>query len=244
MSYLFHFSLCRYSLHLDTEQCARSPERRATARTLRVWNRLLRRPIFILSGNGAVFVRDRERDPPRLGWQLLSKCRRHFSKFKCWQFVSPHWRHSCRSSRPELRQQNRRGAHGRYEGDHSDLHSERRCRAGLRRVDPQSANVHACKVRRSDSHSSNLGNTTAKDRCQELRSFNERPPCTLNHRLWRRCRPGGSDRRDRRFSWTILRLPCVLLFRRSQQDCPETLEKEMAWKPGDDCIASTTRHRP
>ena len=44
---LFHFSLCRCSLHLDTEQCARSPERRATARTLRVWNRLLRRPIFI-----------------------------------------------------------------------------------------------------------------------------------------------------------------------------------------------------
>ena len=24
----------------------------------------------------------------------------------------------------------------------------------------------------------------------------------------------------------------------------ETLEKEMAWKPGDDCTASTTRHRP
>ena len=71
------------------------------------------------------------------------------------------------------------------------------------------------------SHSSNLGNTTAKDRCQELRSFAERPLCTLNHRIWRKCRPGGTDRRDRRFSWTILRLPCVLLFRRSQQDCPK-----------------------
>ena len=81
------------------------------------------------------------------------------------------------------------------------------------------AHVHACKVRRSDSHRSNLGSTTAKDRCQDLRSFVERPLCTLDHRLWRRCRPGGQDQRDRRFHWNALRLPCVFYNRRSQQDC-------------------------
>ena len=42
-------------------------------------------------------------------------------------------------------------------------------------MDTQSAHVHACKVRRSDSHCSNLGSTTAEDRCQDLRSFAERP---------------------------------------------------------------------
>ena len=50
-------------------------------------------------------------------------------------------------------------------------------------VDTQCA--HAYKVRRSDSHCSNLGSTTAKDRCQDLRSFAERPLCTMDHCLWR-----------------------------------------------------------
>ena len=54
--------------------------------------------------------------------------------------------------------------HGRCEGDRTALHVERDCRPGLRRVDThKSAHVHARKVRRSDSHGSNLDSTTAKD---------------------------------------------------------------------------------
>ena len=60
-----------------------------------------------------------------------------------------------------------------------------------------------------------------KDRCQDLRSFAERPLCTLDHLLWRRCRPGGRVQRDRRFRWKALRLPCVFYNRRSQHDCPK-----------------------
>ena len=37
--------------------------------------------------------------------------------------------------------------HGRCAGDRRALHVERDCRTGLRRVDTQSAHVHACKVR-------------------------------------------------------------------------------------------------
>ena len=62
--------------------------------------------------------------------------------------------------------------------------------------------------------------------------------------LWRRCRRGGPDRRDRRFRCKALRIPCLFHNRRSQQDRSELLENEMAWKLGDDCTASTTRRRP
>ena len=44
--------------------------------------------------------------------------------------------------------------HGRHEGDRTALHVERDCRPRLWRVDPQSAHVHACMVRRSGSHCS------------------------------------------------------------------------------------------
>ena len=64
---------------------------------------------------------------------------------------------------------------GRYEGDRTTLYFERNLRPGFRWMDPQSADVHACKVRRCHPDCSNLGSTTAKDVCQDLRSFAEGP---------------------------------------------------------------------
>ena len=59
--------------------------------------------------------------------------------------------------------------HGRDERNQSALHSGRKCRTRLWRVDSQSACAHACKVWRSDSWCSNLGITSTENRCQRLR---------------------------------------------------------------------------
>ena len=67
-------------------------------------------------------------------------------------------------------------------------------RTRLRRVDTQSAQVHAYKVRRLDSHCSDLGSTTAKDRCQDRRSIAKRPLDTPDHCLWRTKRRSRTDR--------------------------------------------------
>ena len=136
-----------------------------------------------------------------------------------------------------------RQQHGRYEGDRTALHVERDWRRGLRRMVTQSAHVHACKVRRSDSHCSNLGSTTAKDRCQDLRRFAERPLSCLDLCLWRTCR--GTLRRG---TLRILLESSMPTWSPSQPTHPTelfgTLQKEMSWKHGDDCTVSTTPRRP
>ena len=63
------------------------------------------------------------------------------------------------------------------------------------------------------------------------------------HDILEHCfRRSSRRRRDRETSMTLLEnftpTLCPL------QPTSKTLEKEMAWKPGDDCTASTTRHRP
>ena len=78
-------------------------------------------------------------------------------------------------------------------------------------VDTQNS-LSCLQCRKSASHSFILDSTTAKNRCQDLRRFAE---------IWRRCRPGGTDRRDRRFRWKAPRQLCDLYNKRSQQDCPK-----------------------
>ena len=54
----------------------------------------------------------------------------------------------------------------------------------------------------------------------------QRSLCTLDRCLWNRCRRGGPDRRDRRFRWKSLRIPCVLFNRRNQQDRPKRKRRQ------------------
>ena len=129
-------------------------------------------------------------------------------------------------------------------GDRTALHVERDCRPGLRRVGTQSADVHACKVRRRHSHCSNLGRKTAKDRCQDLRGFAEGPLCTP-----------GSLSLENKATKTNGSTTLMSLLENSMPTLPPsqpthpaelfgTLEKERAWKPGDDWTVSTTPRRP
>ena len=111
--------------------------------------------------------------------------------------------------------------HGRNERNQSALHSERRCRTRFWRVDTQSAYVHACKVWGSDSWCSSLGITSTENRCQSLRTFVERPLCSLDHGLWRTRRRRRTDRQHCRLCWKVLCLPCLLHNRRTQPNCSE-----------------------
>ena len=72
----------RLSVVIRTPRHARS---RATARARWNWSECRE---FTVSAERVLVQRRRER------WRLLSRCRRHFSKFKCWLRASRCWRHS------------------------------------------------------------------------------------------------------------------------------------------------------
>ena len=108
---------------------------------------------------------------------------------------------------------------------------------------PQSAEVHACKVRRRHSDCSNLGSTTAKDCCQDLRSFEEESHDILEHL----CSETKLAKIRSRTSMTLLDNYTPTLYPLQPThltELSEILEKEMVWKRGDDCTARTIRYHP
>ena len=101
-------------------------------------------------------------------------------------------------------------------------------------MDPQSADVHACKVRRRHSDCSNLGSTTAKDCCQDLRGFAEESHDILEQ--------VGEDVIENIDDFVGKLHAYLVSF---TTDAPNRIvEKEMVWKRGADCTVSTIRYHP
>ena len=185
-------------------------------------------------------------------WQLLSKCRRHFSNFKRRERVSQHWRHSCGSNQPELRQlrQQRSALIQTLGAMRTDRGSSMVDTKGIGQpfmwkgtagqdFGEWSHKVRTLMLARFGDQILTPLTWTAKDRCQYLRSFAERTLHSLDTVFGEQA--DEEERIDNIDDSMSTLSP-------SQPTHPTelfgTLEKDMAWKPGDDCTVITTPRRP